>query len=327
MIDLEKIKNVREKLKKMSRRSGEFDFFSPEEGKNRIRIIAPPGRKVPFKEVGYHFLDKTYLCPQVTNNERCPICEMVDKLEKSKYSEDIKLANKLRVYIRGAWIILDRKDNKVKVWTSSQRVFEDLIDYLADGDFGDFTDPFKGRDIILKRETPKNGITRYTVQFLDPEPIYESKKKIKELLESLPDLDSFVTKSYDDLRDVLEGFVDEEDIEIEDVEDEEKKKKKVKGIDEEEGTKKKFRKRSRLPECFGEYDENDEECQECEYAEKCKKYVSEEVEDVEDDEEDDNEDVVDDEDEKEDNVSEDEDKELDELFKKYKSHKKKRRLL
>lgn len=271
MINLEKIREIQNRLKSQGSNE-DVDYFKPKsiEGQttnNIIRILPPfPGKDLPFKELGFHYISegRTFMCPQVLDNQPCPICEVVEKLMKSPVKDDKKLAADWRVQVKGAFNILDRSDNKVKVWTTSPKIYKIIVDYLAEWEslYGDsplFTDPDEGRDFNLKYTAPsKSGeLPKYELMMLDKKPLSSDKNRAKEILEEILDLDEvFKSLGYDELK---ERFGDFDDPEV---------SKESGAVDKPEKQEKLSQERP--PKCFGkEYDDGDDECTSCKWVDDC----------------------------------------------------------
>jgi len=264
-IDLDKIKKIKEGLKKgSSKEKGGGKFLYPKEGKNYLRVLpCLDDTGLPFREVGVHFFPgkEAYNCPKVTNDKKCPICDFVDELYRSGTDESKKLATRIRVSKRGAFLVLDRKggDNIPKIYVSPPTMYEELLDIIvSEEDFGQITNIKNGRDIVLKKKTPDKktgGVVEYSINVLDVSTLADSKKEIKEILNNAPSLSEITTLSFDELQETISKLQDKKE-ESSSASSEKQEK-------EEEKDKK--------PVCFGEYDPEDDECDDCPHVRKCKK--------------------------------------------------------
>lgn len=268
-IDLDKIRKIKDSLKKgSSKEKGYGKFFYPQEGKNYLRILpCLDDTGLPFREVGVHFFPgkEAYNCPKVTNDEKCPICDFVTELYRSGTDESKKLANRIRASRRGAFLVLNRKedDNTPKIWVSPPTMYEELVDILvSEDDFGQITDIKSGRDIVLKRKNPdkkSGGVVEYSINVLDVSTLADSKKEVKEILTNAPSLSDITILPFDELQEIIDKLQD-------------KKEEGSSGSSEkQEKQEKEEEKEIKKPACFGEYDDEDDECDGCSHVRKCKK--------------------------------------------------------
>lgn len=208
------------------------DYDKLQQGKNVRRVLWPKGDKDSFYSEGYlHFGlgsegKSVATCPKTWNSkEKCPICEYVEQLQKSKNKDDKKLANdikaKRRIYIN----VLNRDDEEdgdtPKVLPIGVTILKGLLETVCDADYGDITDPEDGRDITITRKG--QGLkTEYSVL---PKPKSSEAcedKTPEELEEEMTDLDSlFIKKSYEELEAVLNGEDEDSDDNEESADDEE----------------------------------------------------------------------------------------------------------
>ena len=215
---------------------GEIEFFSPQEGRNRINIIPyviktknhPLVKKGEF-EIG----DKDYvmdifvhrgvgpseesvLCLKSTYGKPCPICEqsaLLRKQGKEKEAGDLKASR--RVFYN----IQDMKEpDKLKVFETSHYLFEkELIDEARDdeeGGFVDFADPIDGKEIKFRAIDVQKGSIKFK-EFKsfgfedrdDPIPY--------ELLESAISFDEIMNvPTYEEAEKILFGQDEDEDDEV-----------------------------------------------------------------------------------------------------------------
>lgn len=207
--------------------NAEYDKL--QQGKNVRRVLWPKGESESFYSEGYlHFGlgadgKSVATCPKTWGSkEKCPICEYVEQLQKSKNKDDKKLADdikaKRRIYIN----VLNRDDDDEetpKVLPIGVTILKGLLETICDADYGDITDPEEGRDITITRKG--QGLkTEYTVLPKPKSSVVSESKTTDELEEEMTDLDSlFIKKSYEELEAILNG--EEHDSDDEEDEDEE----------------------------------------------------------------------------------------------------------
>lgn len=161
--------NVRARVLDFSK--NEVEFYTPQEGRNRISIVPytiktdkHPLVKNKTLEVGDmdYVMDvwehrgigpnqDSVLCLKGTYGKPCPICEEASRLKKEgKEDESRALRAKRRVYYN----VFDPKDGKVKVFATSHYLFEkELIEEARDDEDGgyiDFADPEEGKEIRFR---------------------------------------------------------------------------------------------------------------------------------------------------------------------------------
>ena len=208
-------------------RSGNYnnaEYDKLKQGKNVRRILWPKGNSDSFYSEGFlHFNlgedgNTVVTCPKTFGNkERCPICEYVEELQKSKNKEDAKLASKLKatrkIYVNT--ISRDDDEETPKVLPIGVTVLKGLLEAICDPDYGDITDPDEGRDVTITRKG-EGMKTEYSVLIKPKASIVSDELSASEIEDEMTDLDSlFVKKSYEELQDILNGESLEDDEEDE----------------------------------------------------------------------------------------------------------------
>lgn len=157
-LDLSKIKSRLESLKTTNTKSKHM--WKPNRGKNVIRIIPykfQPDN--PFVELLFHYgiNDKTYLSP-ATFNRPDPIVEFANKLKKSgdkeEWKEGRKMEPKMRVYV--PILVRGAEQEGVKYWGIGKQVYQEILSFISDPDYGDITDIRTGRDLVVDFKTPED---------------------------------------------------------------------------------------------------------------------------------------------------------------------------
>lgn len=205
---------IRAKQAEQSKSGSSNDYDKLQPGKNIRRVLWPKGDNELFFTEGFvHFgvgsEGKTMVtCPKTWGeNERCPICEYVDKLRKSKDEDDKKLASQLGRRKRDYMNVIDRDGDseEPKVLPCGPTVVKAILDVMCDPDYADVTDPKGGRDVTIS----KNGQglqTTYTVIAKPNVTPASSVYSDEELEEKMADLNKFFSrKSYEELEDILYG--------------------------------------------------------------------------------------------------------------------------
>ena len=208
--------------------NAEYDKL--QQGKNVRRVLWPKGDNELFYSDGYlHFGigpegKSVATCPKTWGQkEKCPICEMVEQLQKSKSKDDKKLADdikaKRRIYIN----VINRDDEEEtpKVLPIGATIFKGLLETICDADYGDITDPETGHDVTITRKG--QGLkTEYTVLPKPKATVVSDTQTPEEIEAEMTDLNSlFIKKSYDELKALLDGEEAEDEDEDEEHEDEE----------------------------------------------------------------------------------------------------------
>ena len=107
----------------------------------------------------------------------------------------------LPVLVRG------KESEGVKMWGFGKQVYQELLTFIADPDYGDITDPTSGRDLVITY-TPPEGSERYpkTTIMVKPNvtPATEDKNVAEMVMNGQTDIfDIYKKCTYDDLKAAL----------------------------------------------------------------------------------------------------------------------------
>jgi hypothetical protein len=151
------------------------DFWKAPVGNTSVRFLPPKvGWPSPFVIQYQHFIRMPgverqiiFCCPRQHAQKPCMSCKRADVLETSGNARDEKMAKQLRPQKRiMANVIVSPKDvtAKVQIWTFGSKVFQQLKAIREDDDGGgNFLDPIKGFNIVVKRVGTGKDDTTYTL--------------------------------------------------------------------------------------------------------------------------------------------------------------------
>tara|TARA_R100001510_G_C7617864_1_gene179528 strand:+ start:281 stop:1051 length:771 start_codon:yes stop_codon:yes gene_type:complete len=216
-LDLEAI---RQKLNNLQSQTGKQDnLWKPEPGKNQIRIVPYQYNKDnPFIELYFHYDlgKKNYLSP-ITFGEADPAVEFAEKLKATGNQDDWKMARKLEPKMRCYVPVLIRgkESEGVKFWGFGKTVYQELLSFIADPDYGDITDLRSGRDVVVEYLTPEeagNSFGKTTIRVKPNQTAATEDKNVAEkVVSGQKDINEIFRKvSYDDLKAALETWLDPE---------------------------------------------------------------------------------------------------------------------
>ena len=167
-----------EELKKKSENLGSRDslYYKLADGSNVLRIL--PRSLAYFSKEGdndyahvysahYNLFDvqgyKVVICRQ-TANQKCPICDYGHSLEDKK---------KAKIYTasdRYVYNIFDYDSGKIKVFETGPFIYEEILKYVVDPEWGDLFSLKEGRDIKIEVATVPQGqkgkVNPYTVKMV-----------------------------------------------------------------------------------------------------------------------------------------------------------------
>lgn len=212
---------LKEAWAKKSQKSG-FKFWKPiEDGRYTVRFLPPKtSNGLFYKEVAQHRVGESYyFCPKI-EGDRCPICEYYKGLYDAGKDDGIALAKEIKPRKQYMYNIVVRDENgktpedpdKVNVYMSGKILYDTLMDYFFDDDYGDLTDVEKGYDFQIVKEQGDLGWPTYkkSKPRKTSSPLSEDEDTIEKILSNVRDLDKEVEyKSYDELKAILTSFLDQ----------------------------------------------------------------------------------------------------------------------
>ena len=215
-IDLNAIKAKLSQLQTTGTRRN--NLWRPEPGKQVVRIVPyQHDRSNPFRELYFHYDlgKKNYLSP-ITHGKADPVVEFCEKLKASGNSDEWKLGKKMEPKMRTYVPILVRgaESEGVKFWGFGKQVYQELLGFITDPDYGDISDPMGGRDIVVEF-TPSEGPGQFpkTTIRVKPNvtPMTEDKNVAEQAAKNQSNLDDiFKEPSYDELKEALEAWLNPE---------------------------------------------------------------------------------------------------------------------
>lgn len=213
-INLDAIKSRLNKLQNTQRTT--VELWKPAPGKHTIRLVPYKFNKEnPFIELYFHYNinNKTYLSP-MSFGRPDPIVEFADKLKRMGDKEDWKAAKKMEPKLRTFVPVLVRGEEGegVKFWGFGKTVYQEILGYMADADYGDITDPNEGRDITVEVVSAEDSGTSYPVTTIRVKPketpLAVSKEDTDKYLNNQKEITELYSElTYAELKNVLEGWL------------------------------------------------------------------------------------------------------------------------
>ena len=210
------INAIKQRLNSLQNTSKKTDaLWKPKPGKYVLRIVPYKFNKEnPFIELLFHYNinNKTYLSP-ASFQRPDPILEFAEKLKRLGDTENWKAGKKMEPKLRTfAPVVIRGQENEgVKFWGFGKTVYQEILGYIADPDYGDITDPMAGRDLTVEYISAEDAGTSYPTTTLRVKPnqtplaeggdiakFLENQTEITELYQEL---------SYAELKNVLEGWL------------------------------------------------------------------------------------------------------------------------
>lgn len=218
---------IRGKLNKLQQNttSRANDLWKPQPGKHQVRIVPYKFNKEnPFIELYFHYNinNKSYLSPQSFGRPD-PIVEFAEKLKRMGDKDDWRAAKKMEPKLRTFVPVLVRGEEGegVRFWGFGKTVYQEILGYIADPDYGDITDPEAGRDIVVEVVSAEDSGTSYPVTTIRVKPketpLHEDSSQVTRFLDNQKNItEMYQELSYDELKGVLESWLnptgeDEED--------------------------------------------------------------------------------------------------------------------
>lgn len=191
-------------------------LWKPTPGKHQIRLVPYLYNKdIPFIELYFHYNinNKTYLSP-ISFGRPDPIVEFAEKLKRTGDTEDWKAGKKMEPKLRTfVPVVIRGKENEgVKFWGFGKTVYQDILGYIADPDYGDITDPLNGRDIVVEIQSAEESGTNYQATTIRVKPavskLHADDATLTNLLEKQKDITELYQElSYNELKGILENWL------------------------------------------------------------------------------------------------------------------------
>ncbi len=103
-------------------------------------------------------------------------------------------------------------------------VYQELLGFIADPDYGDIADPINGRDIVVEKQTPQeagNQFGKITIRVKPNQtPLTENNDVLEQLLNGQSELTKLYNEpSYDELKEALSNYLNPTDDETSETSD------------------------------------------------------------------------------------------------------------
>ena len=217
-MDLNAIKNRLNQLQTTNNRTS--NLWKPQPGNQIVRIVPYKFNKDnPFIELYFHYdiAKRSYLSP-ISFGRPDPIEEFATKLKQTGNKDDWRLGRKLDAKMRTFLpvIVRGKESEGVKFWGFGKTVYQELLSFIADPDYGDITDPTNGRDIAVEFKTAEETGANFPSTSIrvkpNQTPITEDAEQLKSMIENQTNITEIYTEqSYDELKEVLNNYLNPTD--------------------------------------------------------------------------------------------------------------------
>ena len=191
-------------------------FWKAPMGKSQLRFVPfKENKDNPFSEIYFHYGigSRTMLSP-INYGEKDPIVEFSKELRKTSEPDNWRLAKKLEPKMRVfAPVIVRGEENKgVRFWEFGKQIYQELLSYAADEDYGDFTDVVSGLDMTVEvvqgNPYPQTSIRVKPKQTS----LSEDNALVEKWLAEQPELLKYYKKfTYDEMKSALQEWLNPEE--------------------------------------------------------------------------------------------------------------------
>ena len=213
-IDLDAIRN---RLNTLQTKVTKTDnLWKPQPGKQQIRILPyVHNTSNPFIELYFHFGfgGKNIISPS-SHGEADPLLEFAEKLKATGNREDYQLSRKLTPKMRTYVPVLVRGEESegVKFWGFGKNVYQELLGFFADPDYGDLTDPVNGRDVTVEFKTAAELGKTYPETYIrvkpNTSPISEDSNVLELAKDQIELPNMFKKVSYEEMENMLKQWLE-----------------------------------------------------------------------------------------------------------------------
>jgi hypothetical protein len=201
---------------------GGFKFWKPiKYGDYVVRFLPPYNENgFFFKEAAQHKIGDQYVfCPKVEGDD-CPICEVYKSLYREGSDAAIELAKEIKPRKQYLYNVIVRSElgepadqTKVQTFMSGKILYESIMNFFFDEEYGDLTDVDNGYDFVIRKEEGDMGFPNYrnSRPKKNATKLMDDSKKLESILTELKDLDKEVDfKTYQELEKLLHHFINTE---------------------------------------------------------------------------------------------------------------------
>ena len=223
-INLDAIRNRLNGLKNANNRTS--NIWKPEPGEHQIRIVPYiHNRENPFIELHFHYnLGKKSMLSPASFGRPDPVIEFAKKLQqagdKESWIAGKKLEPKMRTYV--PVIVRGQETEGVKFWGFGKQLYQELLSFIADPDYGDITDLHEGRDIVVTVKSAEEAGKNYaeTTIRIKPKqtPATENDAVLEKIKEQPAITELYPEPTYEELKSQLQtwmGSAEEQSDEVE----------------------------------------------------------------------------------------------------------------
>jgi hypothetical protein len=223
-INLDAIRNRLNNLKNANNRTS--NIWKPEPGEHQIRIVPyVHNRENPFIELFFHYnlVKKSVVSPQSFGRPD-PIVEFAEKLKQTGSKEDWlmgrKLEPKMRTYV--PVIVRGQENEGVKFWGFGKQLYQEILSFIADPDYGDITDLKEGRDVVVtvkSAEEAGKNFAETTIRIKPKQtPATDNPDVIEKIKEQPSITELYPEPTYQELKSYLQSWLGEAETQSEEVE-------------------------------------------------------------------------------------------------------------
>jgi hypothetical protein len=213
-VDLEAIRRRMSELSGIKKTSS-VQMWKPSVGEYKIRCLpfanSPDGQ--PFQERWFYYIGSNagILAPKYFGKPD-PIDELIKKLYSSGKPEDRNMAKQLSPKMRAyaPVIVRGQEDKGPMIWAFGKIVYQRLLGFFVDEDYGDILDPNEGFDLKVTITQPPGKQFPDTVVDCKGKPskLHTDPAVMKKWLSSIPDIDDmYRLKSRDEIEVILNSWL------------------------------------------------------------------------------------------------------------------------
>ena len=213
-MDLNAIKQRLSQLQTTNTRTS--NLWKPQPGTQVVRIVPYKfNQNNPFIELYFHYDlgGKNYLSP-ISFGRPDPIEEFAQKLKSTGSKDDYRLGRKVEAKMRTFAPVVVRGEEKegVRFWGFGKTVYQELLSFIADPDYGDITDPVSGRDVAVEFKTAEETGKSFPATSIRVKPNQTPITEDASVLESIKESQKNITeiyqeRSYDELTQALNDYL------------------------------------------------------------------------------------------------------------------------